>query len=253
MTRWILTLAAIAAGAFGLQADDKEKKRMFELRIYTAKEGKLPKIVELFEKTGTVLYAKYDIKAHGFFTSMDPKQPKFVALISHVDKKSRDENIAKVRGDETFKTAFAALNADGPIIEKAEEFFLTETDYTVAPTKADGERVFELRDYVTTPGNLKHLDARFRDHTRKLFEKYGMTNLWYFHQTAESKNAENSLIYFLAHKSKEAHDASFDKFRTDPAWIAARDASEKLGGGSLTAKDGVRSLMLQATSFSPLK
>jgi len=253
MTRWMMVLTMLAATAFGLQADDKETRRMFELRMYTAKEGKLPKIVELFEKTGVVLYAKYDIKAHGFFTSTDPKQPKFVALLSHADKKSRDENIAKVRGDETFKTAFAALNADGPIIEKAEEFFLNETDYTVAPAKSEGERVFELRSYTTTTGNLKHLDARFRDHTRKLFEKYGMTNLWYFHQTAASKDAANSLIYFMAHKSKEAHDQSFDKFRTDPEWIAARDASEKVGGGSLTAKDGVKSLMLQATSFSPLK
>jgi hypothetical protein len=42
-------------------------------------------------------------------------------------------------------------------------------------------------------------------------------------------------------------------FREDPTWIAAREASEKKGGGSLTAKDGVKFEMLVPTDYSPLK
>jgi hypothetical protein len=51
---------------------------------------------------------------------------------------------------------------------------------------------------------------------------------------------------------KAARD-SFDAFRKDPAWVKARTASETKAGGSLTAKDGVRSEFYQATDYSPLR
>ena len=41
------------------------------------------------------------------------------------------------------------------------------------------ERVYELRTYYAAPGKLDALNARFRDHTCKLFEKHGMTNVGY--------------------------------------------------------------------------
>jgi hypothetical protein len=47
--------------------------------------------------------------------------------------------------------------------------------------------------------------------------------------------------------------ASFGKFGQDPAWTAARQESEKKGGGSLTARNGVKSLLLKATDYSPMK
>ena len=45
------------------------------------------------------------------------------------------------------------------------------------------ERVFEMRTYTATKGNLDGLNGRFRDHTLKLFEKYGMTNVGLLHRT----------------------------------------------------------------------
>ena len=58
----------------------------------------------------------------------------------------------------------------------------------------------------------------------------------------------------LAHQSVEAAKASFDAFRKDPDWIAAKDASEKAAGGSLTVEtDGVKSVFLKATDYSPTR
>ena len=76
---------------------------------------------------------------------------------------------------------------------------------------------------------------------------------------AEQKGAKsplvagNTLIYLLAHKSADAAQASFGAFRTDPAWVAAKEASEKKAGGSLTIKDGVKSEFLVPTDYSPVK
>ena len=45
---------------------------------------------------------------------------------------------------------------------------------------AKDSRVFEMRTYYAAPGKLEDLQARFRDHTVKLFEKHGMTNIGYW-------------------------------------------------------------------------
>ena len=65
--------------------------------------------------------------------------------------------------------------------------------------------------------------------------------------------ADNTLVYFLAHSSVEAAKTSFDAFRADPDWIAAKTASETKGGGSLTIPDGVKSVFMKATDYSPTK
>ena len=65
-------------------------------------------------------------------------------------------------------------------------------------------RLFELRTYTAVDGKLDALNARFRDHTCKLFEKHGITNFGYWIPT----DKPNTLIYLLAHKSQEAAKAS---------------------------------------------
>ena len=114
-------------------------------------------------------------------------------------------------------------------------------------------RVFELRTYTATPGKLDDLNSRFRDHTVKLFERHGMTNFGYWTPMDKGQGADSTLIYILAHKSKEAAAASFKAFAQDPAWVAARKASEDKAGGSLTVKDGVKSVFMVATDYSPTK
>jgi hypothetical protein len=114
-------------------------------------------------------------------------------------------------------------------------------------------RVYEMRTCYAAPGKLDALQARFRDHTVKLFEKHGMTNVGYWVLMKDQRGADDTLIYLLAHKSTDAAKASFDAFRKDAAWLAAREASEKKAGGSLTAKDGVTSVFLKATDYSPIK
>jgi hypothetical protein len=111
-----------------------------------------------------------------------------------------------------------------------------------------GSRVFELRTYHANPGKMEALQARFRDHTCKLFERHGMTIIGFWTPT-DPKKAENTLIYMLAFPSREAANKSWQAFRDDPDWKAARDASEK--DGKLV--DKVESVFLNPTDYSPMK
>jgi hypothetical protein len=109
-------------------------------------------------------------------------------------------------------------------------------------------RVFELRTYTAAPGKMDALNARFRDHTCKLFEKHGMTNIAYWNPE-DPKEAEKKLYYILAFPSKEAADKSWDAFRADPEWTTVRKASET--GGRLVEK--VDHVFLKPTDYSPLR
>lgn len=113
---------------------------------------------------------------------------------------------------------------------------------------AQDGKVYELRTYTTMPGKLPELLARFKNHTTAIFEKHGMKNVGYWVPT-DPKLSENTLIYLLEHQSMEAAKKSWDGFRTDPAWLKARDESEV--NGKLNQK--VESIYLKATDFSKLR
>jgi hypothetical protein len=116
--------------------------------------------------------------------------------------------------------------------------------------KAD-TRVFELRTYHAAPGKLKALEARFRDHTMKLFEKHGITNIAYWTELSP-KQEDEKLIYIIAFPSKDAADKSWKEFRDDPEWKKVREESEK--DGPLLRKDNpVESVYLKPTDYSPIK
>jgi len=115
---------------------------------------------------------------------------------------------------------------------------------------ATDTRSFELRTYVAVPGRLDALLARFRDHTRALFEKHGITNIGYWvAQDADGKPTD-TLIYLVAHASREAAKESWAAFQADPDWTSVRKASEEAAGGGLTVS--VTSVYLDPTDFSEL-
>lgn len=105
-------------------------------------------------------------------------------------------------------------------------------------------RLFELRTYYAAPGKLQDLEARFRNHTIKLFEKHGIVNVGYW---TPLTNTEQKLVYVVAFPSREAREKSFKEFGADPEWQKVVKESEK--NGKLVTK--VESVLLQPTDFSP--
>lgn len=116
------------------------------------------------------------------------------------------------------------------------------------PAAAAETHVYELRTYHCEPGKLPNLLARFRDHTTKLFETHGMKNVGYW-VPSDGPEHENTLIYVLEHKSRDAAKKSWDDFRNDPEWKKVREASE--ASGKIVSK--VDSVYMDPTDFSKLR
>lgn len=114
--------------------------------------------------------------------------------------------------------------------------------------KAAANRVFELRTYTANEGKLGDLNARFRDHTMRLFEKHGMKNVIYLTPLDEKKSG-NTLVYLISHESREAAEKNWAGFRADPEWMKAAKASEV--NGKLVK--GVTTEYLAPTDYSPVK
>jgi len=106
--------------------------------------------------------------------------------------------------------------------------------------------VYELRIYHTYEGKLDDLLRRFRDHTTKLFEKHGIKNVAYWTPTDDPQKGK-TLVYILAHPSREAATANWQAFRDDPEWQSVRDKSE--ANGKIVEK--VDSTFMTMADFSP--
>ena len=125
---------------------------------------------------------------------------------------------------------------------------LVGVGYAAGANMERADRFFEMRTYYTNPGKMPALHARFKDHTTKLFEKHGMTNIGYW-SPSTGENAENTLVYILAYPSKEAREKSWKAFGDDPDWKKAKADSEK--DGVLVSK--VVSVFMSPAEYSAIK
>jgi hypothetical protein len=232
----------------------EKDSRLYELRTYYSPPGKLDALHARFRDHTTKLFEKHGMTNVGYWIPIENPDNKLIYILSYPNRESREKSWKAFLADPAWMKVQKETEANGAIVSKVDKFFLTPTDYSpeIKPSSA-GDRVFELRTYTATPGNLVHLHARFRDHTVKLFEKHGMTNIGYWQLAPDQPGADVTLIYILAHKNVDAAKASFDAFRKDPDWVKARTASEEKGGGSLTAQGGVKSEFMKATDYSTIK
>lgn len=112
----------------------------------------------------------------------------------------------------------------------------------------NANRVYELRTYTAAEGKLPDLQARFRDHTMRLFEKHGMRNHGYWvPQDAPAK--DNTLIYVISHASRDAAKKSWADFAADPEWQKVNKESN--ANGRILA--GVVSVYMDPTDYSGMK
>ena len=116
----------------------------------------------------------------------------------------------------------------------------------MAGPEAPASAVYELRVYHASEGKLDDLLKRFREHTTRIFEKHGMKNIAYWTPLDDPLKGK-TLIYILAHPSREAAVSNWKAFSDDPEWQKVRDASEV--NGKLVEK--VDSTFMALTDFSP--
>ena len=222
---------------------------VYELRTYTTNAGKLDNLNARFRDHTVALFEKHGIQSIGYWVPV-AKENTLVYVIKHKSRAAAKASWQAFVADPAWKKVARESQLDGQILAKApESVYMETTDYSATwkNGSADDDDLFELRIYKAAEGKLGKLDARFRDHTIRLFEKHGMRNVAYWHPTDEP-NSKDHLIYIIKHESRAAAKASWQAFGADPDWKKAAAAS---GVGRLAKPPA--STYMKATDYSAIK
>jgi hypothetical protein len=249
----LLAAATSASTLVAMAADPNGMSPLYEMRIYYAPAGKLDDLHARFRNHTLNLFEKHGMTNVGYFVPEGPNpENMLIYFLSYRNREARDRSWKGFMSDPDWQKAWKESEKNGTLVAKNEQFFLKRTDYSPLPKiEQKGGRIFEFRNYTTPAGKLNDLNARFRNHTLKLFEKHGIQNVVYWTRTPGQEGADTTLTYLLAHKDRDTGKKSFDAFRQDPDWIKAKTESEK--DGSLTVPGGVKSVFLVPTDYSPMK
>jgi hypothetical protein len=107
--------------------------------------------------------------------------------------------------------------------------------------------IYELRTYEAAPGKLPALQARFRDHTTRIFERHGMEVLGFW--TYAHGGWSDQLLYLMRYADMAERAAKWAAFAADEEWQRVREESQR--DGTLTTR--IRSDLLAPTDFSQLQ
>jgi len=249
---WVLSFLTVWSLSASFASAAETEMRFFEMRIYYAAPGKLDDLQTRFRNHTMKLFEKHGISNIGYWTPVTNTENKLVYILAFPSREAREKSWKEFGADPDWQRVVKETEKNGRLVTKVESIYLKPTDFSpVVKPDASGAHVYELRTYTAAEGKLDALLARFRDHTVTLFRKHGMVQFGYWMPTEAKDGAGQKLIYILEHKSIEAAEASFKAFRADPDWVKAKGDSEK--DGPLTVKDGVQSVFMQPTDYSPAK
>ncbi len=253
ISRWCLGLAITLLGSLSLGLSQVHAQ-LFELRTYTTNDGKLDDLNARFRDHTVKLFEKHGMKSLGYWVPTDGPTASntLIYVIEHKDADAAKASWRAFMGDPEWQAAYKASEEDGPILAKPpESVYMTATDYSpiLGEVEPSDEAVYELRIYRTNEGKLPNLDARFRDHTIRIFDRHGMKSVGYWHPTQEPAS-NDTLIYILRHDSPDAAKKSWAAFGADEEWKKVAEESQK-DGRFLRERPEV--VYMKATDYSALK
>ncbi len=223
--------------------------RYFELRFYYCYPGRLDALIDRFQNHTTRIFEKHGMENIGYWLPTKNDQNALYYILAYPNKETREKSWTDFRNDPEWKEVAAKSETSGKIVESVTSVFMNVSDIfpIIKAASAGQEHIYEWRTYTCLPGRLPNLLTRFKDHTLKLFEKHSMENIAYF--LTKENTGQSKLVYLLAHSSEAEAAKSWAAFVEDPAWIAARDASEKEG----KILEKLESVYLKPLSFSKMK
>ena len=129
-----LLITLFGTGLFarqGAQGQTQSKDRVFEIRTYTANEGKLPALLKQF-RDQLPLFEKYGMPA--IFYSVAAEEPRssntFIYVLAHESREAARKSWAGFVADPIFRAAAQEADKDGKAVAKIESIFVRPADFS---------------------------------------------------------------------------------------------------------------------------
>ena len=113
-------------------AEAQTSARVFELRTYTTKPGRLDAVNVLLANHAIPLFERHGMTNIGYFVPQDAPlaENTVIFILAHDNRKAADASWAAFRADPDWQKASDASKSDGAIVDKVESVFMDATDYS---------------------------------------------------------------------------------------------------------------------------
>jgi len=126
----ILVFAGYAVG----RASQPAPSHIYELRTYTAAEGKLDNVVARFRDHTVRIFERHHMKSVGYWLPTDPEKgggSTLIYILEHASREEARKNWAEFNADPEWQKARAESEANGRILAKSpESVFMTPADFS---------------------------------------------------------------------------------------------------------------------------
>ncbi len=134
LVRTILIAAVFVAGFWaGHQRGSASMQgRVFELRTYTANEGKLQDLLARFRNHTVKLFEKHGMKNVGYWIPQEAplSQNTLIYVLSHESRDAAQKSWLAFRGDGDWKKAQAASEVNGRLVQKVDALYMNAADFS---------------------------------------------------------------------------------------------------------------------------
>jgi hypothetical protein len=106
--------------------------KVYELRTYTAPEGKLGDLHARFRNHTMRIFDKHGMKSVAYFSPQDAplSQNTLIYVLEHPSRDEAKKHWAEFSADPEWQKVSAESQKDGRIVTKVESVFMTPTDYS---------------------------------------------------------------------------------------------------------------------------
>jgi hypothetical protein len=124
----ILMLAFSKLGASNAQSP----LRVYELRLYHAKQGKMDALKARFGDHTDSIFKRHNMKSIGYWSPEDApdSQNLFIYILEHPSRQEAEKNWAAFQADPEWQKVKAESEANGALVDHIDHYFMDPTSFS---------------------------------------------------------------------------------------------------------------------------
>ena len=111
----------------------KTSQHVYELRMYHVNEGKMDALIARFGDHTDAIFKRHNMKSVGYWVPQDApaSQNLFIYILEHPSRQEAEKNWAAFQADPEWKKVKAESEAQGPLVDHIDRYFMDPTSYSV--------------------------------------------------------------------------------------------------------------------------
>ena len=132
--KMFLSFLCGAAVAFGFTTVDgsNSSHHVYELRMYHVHPGEMDALRSRFGDHTDAIFKRHDMKSIGYWVPEDApsSQNLFIYILEHPSRQEAEKNWAAFQADSEWKKVKAESEAQGPLVDHIDRYFMDPTSYS---------------------------------------------------------------------------------------------------------------------------